>query len=129
MAESLNTKVDLVTEGTSYMGMSEYGKLMVGDKAFEFYNHRDTNKFVQIPWEEVDNVVASVMFRGKWIPRFTIQTKHNGAYRFSARKPKVILRAIRNYVGPDHVVKALTFGQMILRDFRGLAAKRSTKRN
>ncbi|HRG31091.1 MAG TPA: DUF956 family protein, partial [Trichococcus flocculiformis] len=53
MVESLNAKVDMVVDGTSYMGLTDYGKIMIGDQAFEFYHHRDPRKFIQIPWEEV----------------------------------------------------------------------------
>ena len=73
MAQSMNTKVDLVIKATSYQGLNSYGKIMVGDKAFEYYNDRNVNDFIQIPWEEVDYVVASVMFKGKKIPRYAIQ--------------------------------------------------------
>ncbi len=48
---------------------------MIGDRGFEFYHAKDPRKFIQIPWEEVDYVLASVMFKGKWIPRYAIQTK------------------------------------------------------
>lgn len=65
MVQSLNTKVDLVVKATSYQGLTDYGKLMIGDKGFEFYNDRDASNFIQIPWEEVDYVIASVMFKGK----------------------------------------------------------------
>ena len=98
MVQSINTKVDLTINATSYLGIAEYGKIMIGDKGFEFYNERDARKFVQIPWEEVDYVIASVMFKGKWIPRFAIQTKRNGTYSFSSKKPKMVLKAIREYV-------------------------------
>ena len=87
MVESLNAKVDMVVDGTSYMGLTDYGKIMIGDQAFEFYHHRDPRKFIQIPWEEVDYVLASVMFKGKWIPRFALQTKKDGTYTFSAKHP------------------------------------------
>ena len=97
MVQSINTKVDLTINATSYLGIAEYGKIMIGDKGFEFYNERDARKFVQIPWEEVDYVIASVMFKGKWIPRFAIQTKRNGTYSFSSKKPKMVLKAIREY--------------------------------
>lgn len=36
MVQSINTKVDLVIEGTSHMGLTDYGKIMIGDKGFEF---------------------------------------------------------------------------------------------
>lgn len=65
MAQSLNTKVDLVMKGTSYHGMNNYGNIMIGDKGFEYYNQRKLEDYIQIPWEEIDYVIASVMFRGK----------------------------------------------------------------
>ncbi|HRL00467.1 MAG TPA: DUF956 family protein, partial [Trichococcus flocculiformis] len=33
MVESLNAKVDMVVDGTSYMGLTDYGKIMIGDQA------------------------------------------------------------------------------------------------
>ena len=120
MVQSINTKVDLVIEATSHMGISDYGKLMIGDKGFEFFNNRDARKFIQIPWKEVDYVIASVMFKGKWIPRYTIQTKRNGTYSFSSKEPKKVLRAIREYVDPNHMVQSLSFFDAIK---RGLKSK------
>ena len=120
MVQSINTKVDLVIDATAHMGISEYGKIMIGDKGFEFFNDRDARKFIQIPWEEVDNVIASIMFKGKWIPRYAFKTKRNGTYTFSSKEPKKVLRAIREYVDPNHMVQSLGFFDII---------KRSLKRN
>ena len=113
MVQSINTKVDLVIDATAHMGISEYGKIMIGDKGFEFFNDRDARKFIQIPWEEVNIVVASVMFKGKWIPRYAFQTKKNGKYTFSSKEPKKVLRAIREYVDPNHMVQSLSFFDVI----------------
>ena len=66
MVESINTKVDLVIDATAFTGLTDYGKIMIGDKGIEFFNARDARKYIQIPWEEVENVIASVMFKGKW---------------------------------------------------------------
>ena len=120
MVQSINTKVDLTINATSYLGIAEYGKIMIGDKGFEFYNERDARKFVQIRWEEVDYVIASVMFKGKWIPRFAIQTKRNGTYSFSSKKPKMVLKAIREYVEPSHMVKSLSLVDVIKRGIKGI---------
>ncbi|MGL5477472.1 MAG: DUF956 family protein, partial [Clostridium sp.] len=109
MVKSLNTKVDLVIEGTAFTGISDYGKIMIGDKGFEFYNDRDIRKFIQIPWEEVECVIVSVMFKGKWIPRFALKTKKNGTYTFSSKDSKKVLRAIREYINPDNIVRSLSF--------------------
>ncbi|MED1203916.1 DUF956 family protein [Heyndrickxia acidicola] len=120
MVQSINTKVDLVIDATSHIGSTNYGKIMIGDKGFEFFNSRDARKFIQIPWEEVDYVIASVMFKGKWIPRYAIQTKQNGTYSFSSREQKKVLRAIREYVDPNHMVQSLGFFEVIK---RGLKSK------
>lgn len=118
MVQSINTKVDLTIDATSYLGVADYGKIMIGDKGFEFFNNRDARKFVQIPWEEVDYVIASVVFKGKWIPRYAIQTKKNGTYSFASKEPKKVLRAIRVYVDPDHMVRSLGFFDVIKRGVR-----------
>ncbi|MCL1630712.1 DUF956 family protein [Sporolactobacillus sp. CPB3-1] len=125
MVQSMNTKVDFVTDATSFMGLTDYGKIMIGDKGFEFYNDRNIRKYIRIPWDEIDYVVASVIFKGKWIPRYAIRTKKNGTYTFSSRHPKEVLRAIRKYVHPERMVRSLTFFQVVK---RGLKAMFSQKR-
>lgn len=120
MAQSLNTKVDLSIRATSFQGLNEYGTIMVGDNAFEFYNSRDVNKFIQIPWEEVDYIIASVLFKGKYIPRYAIRTKKNGTYTFSSKTPKKVLRAINKYVASDHMVRSLTFFDVVKRNIKSL---------
>ncbi|MCY7858712.1 DUF956 family protein [Bacillus sonorensis] len=124
MVQSINTKVDLVMDATAFTGFTDYGKIMIGDKGFEFYNSRDPRKFIQIPWEEVDYVIASVMFKGKWIPRYTIETKTNGSFSFSSKEPKKVLRAIREYVNPDHMVRSLSFFDVIKRAFKSIGKKK-----
>lgn len=123
MVQSLNTKVDLTIQATSYLGMANYGKVMVGDQAFEFYNEKNLKDYIQIPWEEVDYVMASVMFKGKWLPRFAIVTKKNGNFTFSTRDNKKTLRAINQYIPSDRLVKSLSFFQVIGRGFKGIFSK------
>ncbi|WP_143318034.1 DUF956 family protein [Clostridium sp. HBUAS56017] len=123
MVQSLNTKVDLTIDATAFTGFSDYGKIMIGDKGFEFYNSRDISKFIQIPWEEVDYVIASVLFKGKWIPRYAIRTKKNGTYTFASKDAKKVLRAIRNYVDPDHMVYSLSFFDVVKRAVKSIFKK------
>ncbi|MEG0256140.1 MAG: DUF956 family protein [Vagococcus sp.] len=124
MVESINTKVDLVENATSFLGLTDYGKIMIGDKGFEFFNDRDAKKFIQIPWEEVDYVLTSVMFKGKWIPRFAIQTKKNGTFTFSAKDAKKVLRGIRVYVDPNKIVKSLSFFEVLKRSVKNIFSKK-----
>lgn len=118
MVQSYNKEVDYVVEGTSFLGLPKYGKLMIGDKAFEFYNDKDANDYIQIPWDEVDKVIVSVMFKGKWMPRFSIATKHNGNFTFSSRHTKKLLQHVKKYVDPNNIVRSLTFFQVMRRGLK-----------
>lgn len=120
MVQSLNKKVDLTINATSYLGMENYGKVLVGDEAFEYYNDKNVNDYIQIPWSEVTEIMASVMFKGKWIPRFAVVTKNNGNFIFSTRDNKKTLRAVRNYVDPNNMVRSLSFFQVISRGLKSL---------
>jgi hypothetical protein len=119
MVQSINTKVELVIQATAFTGLGEYGKIMIGDKGFEFFNDRDVRKFIQIEWGEVDYVIASILFKGKWIPRYAIRTKKNGTFTFASREQKKVLRAIRNHVDPSHMVQSLGFTDVVKRGVKG----------
>ena len=118
LVQSLNTKVDMVVRATSFHDLNAYGQIMIGDKGFEFYNQRNVKDFIQIPWEEVDYVIASVIFGGRYIPRFVIRTKKNGDYPFAAKKPKTVLRAINKYIPSDHMVRSLSFWDVLKSAFK-----------
>ncbi|GKQ42186.1 hypothetical protein RD055328_01090 [Companilactobacillus sp. RD055328] len=124
MISSINTKADLTIKATSFLGMTSYGKIMIGDKGFEYFSDRNINDFIQIPWNEVDQVIVSVVFN-KFIPRFAIKTKKNGMFTFSSKDSKKTLRAIRVYVGPENIVKSLSFWDTIKRGFKGIFTKKS----
>ncbi|NUF50572.1 DUF956 family protein [Gilliamella sp. ESL0250] len=109
MVQSLNTKIDLTVKATFFTAFTEYGQIMIGDKAFEFYHQHDPHKYIQIPWDEIDYVIASVLFAGRWIPRYSIQTKRNGTFNFASKEPKKVLKAIRVYVDGQKMVRSLGF--------------------
>ncbi len=132
MVESLNSKVDLTMDATSYLGMPTYGKLLLGDKGFEYYNERKVEDYIQIPWDQVDKVIVSVVFGGRWIPRYAFKTKQTGTYVFASKKPTTVLRAVRKYIKPENIVKSLSFvdvikqiGANILGLFRGRKPKKN----
>ena len=120
MAKSLNTKVEYTEKATSMMGLGTYGDVMLGDVAFEFYNEKNTEDFIQIPWSEVDYVAAEVL-PGKKIARFAIFTKENGHYTFSTRDNKATLRAMRGHVPDDKLQKSPNVFQVMKADVRSLS--------
>ncbi len=119
MAQSLNTKVDYTCKASSLNGFSSTGNIIVGDKAFEYYNVKNVEDYIQIPWEEIDYICASVLF-GKWIQRFAIFTKSNGHYSFSAKENKKLLNQIGKHFDKSKMLKSLNFFQVILRGIKNL---------
>lgn len=87
MAQSLNSKVDLTIKATSFAGLSTNGNVMVGNKAFEFYNERNVEDCIQIPWDTIDRVEASVLFN-KSISRFVIFINEKTYFTFSTKDNK-----------------------------------------
>ena len=120
MAQSQNSVVDLTIPATSYQALATYGNVMIGNKAFEFYNEKNPEDFIQIPWEQIDHVAGSVMFGGKWIARFAIMTKNDGDFSFSTKDNKKTLRAMRAYIPEDHLVRSLSFFDVVKRGFLSL---------
>ena len=110
MAQSQNTTVDLTIPATMFTGFSVTGSMMVGDRALEFYNERNVEDYIQIPWDQVDHIDASVMFGGRVIPRFA----------FSARNNHRLLRAVRDHIGGEKIVRSATFFGVMRAGFAGL---------
>ena len=124
MAQSMNTKVEYVCSATAFKGIEQYGKIMVGDKSFEFYDDRNVENYVQITSEEITYIVEDLAFGGEWLPRFEDQTMQNGSFRFSAGKnTKPLLRACREHMPADHLVRALTMTQKLSRGIKARFGK------
>ena len=120
MAFSQNSEVEYTEKATSFLGLTTYGDMMVGNKAVEFYNEKNPEDYIQIPWDQVDHVAASVLGGGKRISRFVIFTKQNGRYSFSTRDNKATLRAMRGHVPEDKLVRSLSFLDVVKLGFKRL---------
>lgn len=112
MAQSQNSSVDLALKATSFQGLTTYGDVMVGNAAFEFYNEKNPEDYIQIPWDQVDYVAAEVL-PGKKIARFAIFTKENGHFSFSTRDNKATLRAMRAYIPEDRLQRSPSFAEVM----------------
>lgn len=118
MAQSMNSTVDLTMKATSFQGIGTYGDVLVGNKAFEFYNERNPEDYIQIPWEEIDYISAEVV--GRKITRFAIFLKQGGHFSFSTRDNKQTLRAVREYVPEDRLLRSKSFFQVIVAGLKGV---------
>ena len=107
MVMSMNTKVIYTTKANCLTGSigNKHGDVMVGDKAFEFYNFRNPEDYIQIPWTEVDKVRAQMFFRDKYIRGFFIDTKRAGSFNFIVKNSGKCLKEMREFIGNDKIVR------------------------
>lgn len=122
MVKSQNKKVDLSIKARCLNGFTSNGNIMIGDEAFEFYNEKNIDDYVQIPYKEISFVSASVIF-GKKISRFAIHTKENGNFIFTTKDNKKTLRALNNYIDSNKLRRSLSFFEVIKRGFKNLIKK------
>lgn len=113
MVQSLNSTVDFVVDATFYATFPDYGKIMVGNNAFEFYSDSNPMKCLQLKWEMIDRLVATVKFKGKWIPRFAIVTTDDKVYYFASKNSLMVLKCIRKYIPSEKMTKSLTIIDII----------------
>lgn len=119
----LNAHADLAIRATSFLGVGSYGELTVGQGGIEYVSSANARDYIQIPWAEVEQVSAPVMFGGRYLPRFTVVTKENGEFAFSTRDNKRTLRAVRPYVGAEHLVRARSMSDNVAAGIKSLVRR------
>lgn len=107
MAISMNTKVLFTTKANSLNGMfgNKNGDVLIGDNAFEFYNSRNPEDYIQIPWNEIIRVRAQLFFKDKYIRGFFIDTKNAGTYNFVVKNAGKTLKTMRDFLGNEKIVR------------------------
>lgn len=113
MAQSLNTSVEYKTKAVSYLGIGgKVGQLLLGDKALEFYNDKNVNDYIQIPWTSINHIGANVSRRkvGRHFEIFTDQ----GKFLFASKDSGKIFKITRQHIGNDKVIKLPTLVQTIM---------------
>ena len=107
MAISMNTKVLYTTKANTLNGMfgNKNGNILVGNNAFEFYNSRNPEDYIQIPWNEIIRIRAQLFFKDKYIRGFFIDTKNAGTYNFVAKNAGKTLKIMRDFLGNEKIVR------------------------
>ena len=107
MAISQNTKIFFTTKANNMSGFfgNKHGNILVGNRAFEFYNERNPEDYIQIPWNEIEKVRAQIFFKDKYIRGFFIDTKGNGVYNFIVKDAGKTLKEMREFLGNEKIVR------------------------
>ena len=122
MAQLLNTKVDFTTSAIAYLGFAEYGKIMIGDRAFEFFNDANVEKNMQFPWASIKRVEGDVSLSRKGKVKigrqFIIVFRNEQRVRFATKDSGTVLKYIRQYIGNEKVVRQKGFFDRFFSLFR-----------
>lgn len=107
MVESLNTTVDYAIKANSFLNPinPKTGVLAIGNNGVEFRASNGAG-YIQIPWQNIVQVRAQIMFRGKYIRSFDIVTDDNQTLNFVISDAKEALKAMRKYLDRDQMVQA-----------------------
>ena len=107
MAISMNTKVLYTTKANTLNGMfgNKNGNILVGNNAFEFYNSRNPEDYIQIPWNEIIRIRAQLFFKDKYIRGFFIDTKNTWTYNFVVKNAGKTLKIMRDFLGNEKIVR------------------------
>ena len=107
MAISMNTKVLYTTKANTLNGMfgNKNGNILVGNNAFEFYNSRNPEDYIQVPWNEIIRIRAQLFFKDKYIRGFFIDTKNSGTYNFVVKNAGKTLKTMRDFLGNEKIVR------------------------
>lgn len=105
MSNSLNQTVDFITRANStYQPLNpKPGILMVGDQGIEFIS-KNGKEFIQIPWQTVQRIHVQMLFKGRYVRGFYIETTQDHMLEFIVSKGKDCLRAMYHYLDRDHFV-------------------------
>ena len=68
MLSSQNKSIDLTIKAKHLQGFTSSGDVIIGDKAFEYYNEKNPRDYIQIPWTEVDLITAAVSYTHLTLP-------------------------------------------------------------
>lgn len=107
MVVSMSKKVIYTTKANCLTGSlgNKHGDVLIGDKSFEFYNQRNPEDYIQIPWGEIERVRAQMFFRDKYIRGFFIDTKSAGSFNFVVKNAGKCLKEMREFLGNEKIVR------------------------
>ncbi|MCT3047901.1 DUF956 family protein [Leuconostoc mesenteroides] len=117
MVQSLNAKAEYTTQGVSYLGIgAKYGKILVGDQAFEFFNDNNVEDYIQIPWKNISAVYVHVT-GNRVSRRFKIKTDKIDL-DFSAKSSGSLLKVMREHLGNDKILRTASLWDTIRSRFK-----------
>ena len=103
----MNTEVLFSTKANFLSGgfSNKNGNILIGDKSFEFYNARNPEDYIQIPWEEIKRVRAQIFFKDRYIRGFLIDTRKSGSFNFVVKEAGKSLKIMRDLIGNEKIVR------------------------
>lgn len=99
MNEFLNTTIEYTTRANALINpiLPKSGLFLMGEKGLEFRSEKGPG-FIQIPWSSVENVFVQMLFAGRYVRGFTIETDEGQHFEFVVDDAKDTLKYMRKYL-------------------------------
>lgn len=106
MAQMLNKEVEYITKANTFINPLDpkSGILALGDQGLEFRTANGQG-FIQIPWHTVKVVRVQILFWGKYIRGFFIETTDNNSFNFVVSRAKEALPVMKKHLGREKLVQ------------------------
>jgi hypothetical protein len=86
---------------------------MMGDVGFEYFNDKNVEKNIQLPYAAIRYVEADVSRNNKIGRQFRIALNTGQQIRFSSKESAQVLKLFREHLGNARVVRAKSFFDVI----------------
>lgn len=106
MTQLLNKKVEYIAKANTFLNPLDpkTGILAMGDQGIEF--RTDNGKgFIQIPWHMVKLVRVQILFWGKYVRGFFIDSQDGNSFNFVASQARDALPVLQKHLGREKLVQ------------------------
>lgn len=106
MAQLLNKDVAYIAKANAFLNPLDpkAGILAMGEQGIEFRTQSGQG-FIQIPWHTVKQVRVQILFWGKYVRGFFIETQDGNSFNFVAGQAREALPVLQQHLGRDKLVQ------------------------
>lgn len=104
--QMLNHEVEFLTRANSKLNplSPKSGILLIGNKGVEFRAEKGPG-FIQIPWNSIVEVRVQMLFKGRYVRGFYIETDENQLLEFIVSDAKEALRYMRKHLKREQFIR------------------------
>jgi hypothetical protein len=103
-----NPEIAFATKANSFVSVNnpKNGIMTIGNSGIEFRPY--TTGFIQIPWDSIKQVRVQIVFFGKYVRGFYIDTNDGRVFNFVVSKARLAVKGISQFLPREKIKQAGT---------------------